>query len=966
MGAVSLGSGLTLGRWGVVAGVAPAPAAPGVVEPPRITGSGRIGEPLSALPGIWSGVPAPVLSRQWLRDGAAIPGATGAAYLPRPEDDLCEITCRIEGANPHGVVGVLAPPLIITQIPPGIGTLLADLTLPQDSGVYFMPSTEAFTGGALSFSVRGDGVTIDPASGVLSVQTDALASGLEIEVTATNSGGSASQTFRLTVATVEPEATAPAVVTGPSLAGSGVIGTAVEVDPGSWSGTPTPVVSLQWQRDGADIGGATDAVYVPGPDDDRAALRCVVTATNSAGAASAETAALAVTYAAPVAAGGLADARFVQGSGAHTIDAGADFSSGGLVFAVAGAGAEIDAVSGVVSIETDDLRDAVLVLVTASNSGGAAESSFRVTVAAAEPAEEAPAVIWPPLISGTGIIGTVLSVDPGVWSGVPEPVLLLQWLRDGAEIVDATAEVYAPSSADDCARLSFRVTASNAAGSQVAVTEPILVVRAAPTAGLIADVEFVRGSGPQTVAAGAVFGGDALVFSVDGVGAEIDPDTGVVSILTDVLRAGELITVRAANSGGSAAASFRVTVGAEAPDEVVPVLVAAPSLSGSGVIGTTVTVAPGVWSGDPEPVIRLQWRRNGTDIAGATGTSHLVTGVDDRAALSCVVTASNTAGSATAETEALTVTRTAPVVVAALADLKFDLGSGVRTVSAQAAFAGEGLLFSLDAAAQGVTIDAGSGLVSVATDRPLAATTVTVRAENSGGSVRQSFTVEILARGTVFDNAASLGEVTFHDDAGAPSWTYEAEGYARLVPAAAGGAYGDWSGAGGDGVYRCLARWSNPGPAQTQFRPFAFGVNTRKEGRHFNGIRLDVYEATPSNRQIQFRQFTGSSNGTLPLGTGTAVAWSWNTWYWVEVEVAGPDVRARLYPEGAQAPAWQVVVSAPGLVPGGFGPGGISRNGQSPVVEIRRLEFTKPSHEKEIPPAVLDSEWDIAQFTERT
>ena len=66
-------------------------------------------------------------------------------------------------------------------------------------------------------------------------------------VTATNSGGSASTSFKVSVVGAKP-----AVVTAPNLSGNGKIGLAVMVDAGDWSGQPAPTMALQWQRDGAE------------------------------------------------------------------------------------------------------------------------------------------------------------------------------------------------------------------------------------------------------------------------------------------------------------------------------------------------------------------------------------------------------------------------------------------------------------------------------------------------------------------------------------------------------------------------------------------------------------------------------------------------------------------------------------------------------------------------------------------
>ena len=78
-------------------------------------------------------------------------------------------------------------------------------------------------------------------------------------------------------------------------------------------------------------------------------------------------------------------------------------------------------------------------------------------------------------------------------------------------------------------------------------------------------------------------------------------------------------------------------------------------------------------------------------------------------ALTCRVIATNPVGSTVAETESLAVTYPAPVVTGGLADLGFDLGSGVKLVSAAAAFAGEALRFAVQGA--GATIEPATGVV---------------------------------------------------------------------------------------------------------------------------------------------------------------------------------------------------------------------------------------------------------------
>jgi hypothetical protein len=166
-----------------------------------------------------------------------------------------------------------------------------------------------------------------------------------------------------------------------------------------------------------------------------------------------------------------------------------------------------------------------------------------------------------PQLAGTGRIGEPVTLQPGVWSGSPAPVLARQWLRDGLAIPGATGASYLPVAADDEASLACRVTATNAGGSAAAETAGLAVSYTAPLAhGALADLVFFQGSTPRTVATAAVFAGEDLTFTVSGAGATIDPATGLASIPVATGLIGETVSVSASNSGGSASLDFKVTV----------------------------------------------------------------------------------------------------------------------------------------------------------------------------------------------------------------------------------------------------------------------------------------------------------------------------------------------------------------------------------------------------------------------
>ena len=164
----------------------------------------------------------------------------------------------------------------------------------------------------------------------------------------------------------------------PGPGGTAKIGTAVTVTAGNWSGNPVPTDQLAVAAQRRGHRRCHRASYTPAAADDGKDLTCLVSATSSAGTAQAATAALKVSYAAPTAkAGTLADVSYDQNSGAKTVATAAAFTGAGLSYAVTGAGASIDAATGVVTLATNTLVSASVVTVTASNSGGTARAASR-------------------------------------------------------------------------------------------------------------------------------------------------------------------------------------------------------------------------------------------------------------------------------------------------------------------------------------------------------------------------------------------------------------------------------------------------------------------------------------------------------------------------------------------------------------------------------------------------------------
>lgn len=86
-----------------------------------------------------------------------------------------------------------------------------------------------------------------------------------------------------------------------------------------------------------------------------------------------------------------------------------------------------------------------------------------------------------------------------------------------------------------------------------------------------------------------------------------------------------------------------------------PVNTAAPSLSGIRTQGQVLTTSNGSWSGSPIPTFTYQWQRNASNIAAATAQTYTLVLADVGQSITCIVTATNGSGSASATSNAATI-----------------------------------------------------------------------------------------------------------------------------------------------------------------------------------------------------------------------------------------------------------------------------------------------------------------------
>lgn len=157
------------------------------------------------------------------------------------------------------------------------------------------------------------------------------------------------------------------------------------------------------------------------------------------------------------------------------------------------------------------------------------------------PETRAPENILAPSLSGSGIVGETILLDPGIWAGIPYPRVTWEWLVDGVPIIGADALRYAPGFGDIGREISARVTATNSAGSSAQLTETITVIDVTGRLYVVHEGEQVAYNGdPVFVVLGApasiayVFhGGEQVIHGGDSVFIDLSVPEGTEAVVSD-------------------------------------------------------------------------------------------------------------------------------------------------------------------------------------------------------------------------------------------------------------------------------------------------------------------------------------------------------------------------------------------------------------------------------------------------
>lgn len=307
---------------------------------------------------------------------------------------------------------------------------------------------------------------------------------------------------------------APVNTVLPKITGTAKDGQTLTSTTGTWTGTGITYGRV-WQRcdtggaNCAAIAGATAVTYLVQPADVGMTIRVTVTATNSTGSASAQSAKTATVAAlkpantsVPSITGVAKEGRTLTGAvGSWTGTPTIAYARQWLRCSSTGASCVniTSATAATYTVVAADIGKTIRFKVTASNAAGSTTAqSIQSAVVTTSP----PVNTGLPVVSGQANEAKTLTTTPGSWAGTPTISTTTIWVRCDSSggacqaIASATGNVYKLTSADIGHTVRSRVTATNTVGSDTSDSVATAVVAARLTPDFQGSVDTI---GPLTI-----------------------------------------------------------------------------------------------------------------------------------------------------------------------------------------------------------------------------------------------------------------------------------------------------------------------------------------------------------------------------------------------------------------------------------------------------------------------------------
>ena len=619
------------------------------------------------------------LNFQWLKNGAAIAGATAATLTLANVSaaDAANYSATVTNAVGTATSGtatltVLVPPSI-TSPPAGTNVLLGN------------PAVFSATAGGtapLNFQWLKNGVAISGATSNV----------LTLSAVTTNDAGNYSVVVTNTVGSIASSSAALAVLVPPAIVTQPTAASVVAGNSASFTVTAsgTAPLTYQWLKNGAAISSATSATLTLTKVSTNDAAAYSVVVANAAGSATSGSAVLTVQLppsivtqpASQFGALGSTINLSVTAGGTGPLSyqwfmAGAPLTDGGNISGSA------TSVLTITALTTNEVNNYFVVVSSAYGTATSASVNVAVNVA--------PIITVPPASQNVAVSNTVVLTVVANGSGP----LAYQWLKNGVKLANGGkfSGVTTPS-------LTLTSVATNNSGSYTVTVTNIYgrVTSAAATLSVLIPPGIAPATRITTPATRLAKAGTNTTFTVTATGSKPFSyqwfkngaalvDNGRISGATTAALKVSLLTtsdtasyfVVVSNPVGS------MTNGSALLTVFVPPAITTQPASQPGIAGSSVSFGLTVTGTAP---LHYQWLKNTKVIAGATNSTFVIASVKTNDAAAYAVVVTNFAGSVTSSNAALTVW-VAPVFTAQAAS---RTGTNTLTTIFKAAAKGTGPL----------------------------------------------------------------------------------------------------------------------------------------------------------------------------------------------------------------------------------------------------------------------------------
>ena len=445
-------------------------------------------------------------------------------------------------------------------------------------------------------------------------------------------------TYTSSTSTPAPANTAP-----PAVSGTPQKGATLSASNGSWSGNPSSY-AYQWQRCQGSactaIGSATQSTYAVSDSDVGSTLLVVVTATNTGGSASASSARTA-TVTTPGAAPANNSPPTITGTAqaGSTLTATLGTWSGNPQPTLSAqwqtcqeaACTDIGGAIGTTyTVRAGDVGRTLRIVVSASNSSGSATSTSQPTATVTS----APA-------ASSGSFGYTVPGAQTDAAGEGYKFGSVHQLDRTATLTNFRWYVRGGSHSQSFVPIVYGANAAGQPTGLVLQGQPVTIAAGRPAGWATAPLPAGTTLAPGNYLLGLLSGpGGQGALNYYDIGPSNAAWWNANPYPTPTQSWGALNT-------SDQRWSFYVEYGSSAPAQA-PVNQTAPSISGSAVVGQTLTASAGTWTNGPEGYA-YQWLRcQGADcppIPGAASSTYLVAAADEGRTLKVAVTASNSGGS---------------------------------------------------------------------------------------------------------------------------------------------------------------------------------------------------------------------------------------------------------------------------------------------------------------------------------